>query len=154
MPSIHSQTCWSGRIRVTARYRDGSVDVDEFDNLITDAGRDLLRDALLAGTNADIVYVALGASTQTPAATDTSLIDERFRKVVTKQERNGTGSVITTVYVAPAEANDFIIEEIGWFAGSDATDATNSGVMIARVLYSRDKTDLESLQIDRTDTLT
>lgn len=144
---------WHGRVRVTARYVDGSVEVDEFDNLITDAGLNLMRDSLKEGLSAEIRYTALGSDATAPASTDTSLGSEQFRKPVTTETDNGTGSVVHTTYISPGEANDFVIEEIGWFAGADASDATDSGVLVARVNYSRDKTDLESLQIDRTDTL-
>lgn len=136
---------WRGRVRVTARREDGTTEVWEGDNLITDAGRDALAGAL-RGEPVEITAVALGADNTPPASGDRSLGQERFRKAVTAQSAGaGNGETITTVYIGPGEANDFTIQEIGWF--------TADGRMIARVLYSRDKTSLESLQIDRTDTI-
>jgi len=151
---IKERIPWHGKIKIIARHKDGTEEVTELENIITDAGKNLLR-GFLDGTVTDgaIKYVALGASSTTPAAGDTQLGDERFRKQVTKQETGSAGVLDTTVYIAPYEANDFIIEEIGWFAGANATETANSGVMIARVLYSRAKTELESLQIVRTDTI-
>lgn len=125
-------------------------------NLITDAGLNLFRD-LLAGTITDgeIKYVALGNSALTPDYGQTSLGSEQFRKQTSFQgpDTTGPGKLITELYVADTEANNFQTEEIGWFAGSGATATVNSGVMIARILYSRQKNNLESWTIRRTDTI-
>ncbi|MFK7695922.1 hypothetical protein [Paenibacillus sp. HJGM_3] len=150
---ISEKVGWHGRIKVTITYRDGSVDVEEFDNLITNAGKNLLRDALQVFTDCEIKYMAWGSGTTAPAATQTQLVSEAGRKAVTRQTAGGTGVGVTTVYLAPFDAN-VQIQELGWFAGATATSAANSGVMIARVLFSRLKNNLESIQVDRTDTIT
>ena len=62
------------------------------------------------------------------------------------------GQVNTVHYITPAEAVG-AIEELGWFAGAAAGAGAGTGIMISRVLYSRVKTNLESLQIERLDTL-
>ena len=90
--------------------------------------------------------------TPTPAATDTTLHHETFRKAVTVQSAGSAGVGTTTLYVAPQDDNA-VIAEIGWFAGASATGATGSGAMVARVLYNHNHTNLESLQITRQDTL-
>lgn len=136
---------WRGQVRVIARGVDGRVSVWEGPNQITDAGRAKLA-AALRGEPVEITHVALGADNTPPSPGDVALGDERFRKPVTAQSAGpGVGQTVTTVYIAPGEANGFPIEEIGWF--------TADGTLIARVLYSREKTALESLQIDRTDTI-
>lgn len=119
--------------------------------MITDAGLNLIAQALRDGTSIEIKYVALGAGNTPPSPSDTKLEDERFRKPVSRQLPLGTGGTQTIAYIAPHEANDFVIQEIGVFAGPDATDEPNTGVLIARALYSRQKTPLESLQITRDD---
>lgn len=119
--------------------------------MLTDAGLNLLAQALRDGSDIEIKYIALGAGSTEPAAGDTKLEDERFRKAVTKQEAGGTGESKTITYIAPFEANDFEIQEIGAFAGVGATSTPGSGVLIARALYNRQKTELESLQITRSD---
>lgn len=88
-----------------------------------------------------------------PAATDLGLNSEQFRKQVTTQSQVGTGQGQTTVYLAPSEATTFTIQEIGWFGGATASSAANSGILLARVLYNTSKTNLESLQVQRIDTL-
>lgn len=123
-------------------------------NMITDAGLNYMRDLLDGTINppTSIQYIALGTSSTPVSASDTKLGNEVFRKAVTKQEKLGTGQVQTICYIAPYEAN-FQIEEIGVFAGPDATEEKDSGVLIARVLWSHLKNELESLQIVRTDTI-
>lgn len=143
---------WHGRIKVIITYADGSQQIDEFDNLITDAGRGLLRDTLRgAVTDAKIRYLALGTSTTAPAISDTQLGAEVFRKAVTSFTTSGNTATITNVYVAPGDAVGVGIQELGWFAGPDATTTANSGVLLARVLYAHNKTNVESIQFQRTD---
>lgn len=146
---------WRGRVKVIARYLDGRVEVEEFENLITNAGKNMVRD-MLDGTVTDgaVKYIELGSGNTPPAGAQVALITPQFRKLVTQQTLPGTGAVRTVAYIAPGEANGFTIHELGWFAGAAATAATGSGIMIARVLYNRAKTNLESLQIERTDTFT
>lgn len=144
---------WHGWVRVLRTYRDGHVEVDEFPNLITNAGHALVCGALQGAiTDSKIKYVALGTSSTTPAAGDAQLGAEAFRKAVTKFTYTaGASNFTTTVYIAPSEAN-IAIAEIGWFAGSSATSSANTGTLVAHVLYSHTHTNLESIQIDRTDT--
>lgn len=154
MLHVHEAVGWQGHVTVTARQPDGSLTVERFRNLITNAGLNLLRDALGGyATDGQIKYVALGSGATAPAASDTGLALEEFRKAVTSQSAPATGELLTRLYVAPDEATTFTIRELGWFAGPAATSTPGSGVLVARVLYERTKTSLESLQIDRTDTL-
>jgi hypothetical protein len=142
---------WAGHIKVTVRYEDGHEQVDEFENLITDVGLDLLVSAL-NGVDAQIYYLAWGTSSTAPATTDTTLVAESGRKAVTSAVAGTTGAYVTTVYLSPSDAN-VAIEELGWFAGSTASATVDTGVMIARVLYSHTKSSLESITVERTDTL-
>ena len=125
-------------------------------NMVMDVGLNLLRD-LLIGNAADgeIKYVALGNNATAPGALHTQLLAEQFRKAVTFQAADGStpGKLYTELYLADTEANTFKCEEIGWFAGAAATASTNSGILVARVLYSRQKTNLETWTIRRTDTI-
>lgn len=142
---------WSGwvKIIIAGPYKQKVINLP---NLITDAGLNLIRQALKdTAFDAEIKYVALGNSNIAPAAGDVKLGNEIFRKAVTKQEEPGTGQVKTICYIAPYECNQQI-EEIGWFAGVGATGAKDSGVLVARVLWPHLKNELESLTIERTDT--
>jgi hypothetical protein len=117
---------------------------------ITNAGLNLLRDAMLgAATDTTVHYVAIGTGTSTPTATQTQLDTEVFRKAVTSYSNGGSdGEGIITMYLSPQDSVGTTIGEIGWFAGSSATSSSNSGVMIARALYSptHTHTNQESIQ--------
>ncbi len=146
---------WTSNVRITARDLNGCVlDVVERKNLIVNVGLNMVRDALdTAAFDAEIKRIALGTDNTPPLLTDTQLGAEVFRKVVTSSSTPATGQLNTVWYIAPAEAVA-AIEEIGWFAGAAAGAAANSGILVARVLYSRNKTALESLQIERLDAFT
>lgn len=144
---------WKGRVRFVVRRSGRAGQEVVVENLITDAGKALLAQALRDGAALpEITYVAVGSSSTAPAAGDTQLGTETFRKAVTSQAQGaGTNQTVTTAYIAPAEAVGQI-EEVGWFAGS-ASGTANSGTLVARVLYSKLKDALESIQIERTDTI-
>jgi len=125
-------------------------------NMIMDAGLNMMRD-LLSGaiTDGEIKYVALGDGSAPTAAGQVALQNERFRKIVTAQSNDTQpGKLFTDLFVADFEANNFECQEIGWFAGAGSTTTSGSGIMVARVLYHRQKTNLESWTIRRTDTIT
>lgn len=146
------QIAWKGFFRLII-FGTAGFETVLLPNRITDAGLNYLRDLLdgtILSSDTAIKYVAMGSSNTPPADGDTKLGNEIFRKVVTKQELPGVGQLKTICYIAPYEACQQI-EEIGVFAGPDAASTKDSGVLIARVLYSRLKTNLESWQVERTD---
>ena len=143
---------WSGRVVVHVLDEAGAVTESvEFENIITDAGKTLLAAALMGGTTPlEILYMAWGDDPTAPVVGDTTLGNETGRKTVTSQAAGGAaGEVDTIVYLGPADAVGDI-EELGWFAGN-ATVTTDSGTLIAHTLYSRSKTNQESIQVSRTD---
>lgn len=103
---------------------------------MTNVGRNLIRDALAGLASPKITYVAVGAGTTPPAATDTQLQNEFFRKPVTTYT-NGTnpGEIIIALYLAPGDAVGQNVQEFGFFGGS-ATSAFNTGTLLARGLYA------------------
>ena len=143
---------WGCNIKITSRYKDGSVEVDEFHNSIHNAALNAMRD-LLDGdvTDLQIKYFAWGNDNSAVDATDTDLGNELGRKAITSQTAGGTG-VMTTVTIIQSTEAVAQLEEFGWFAGADAGAGAGTGIMISRVLYSRNKTGLESIQVERTDT--
>lgn len=149
---------WLGKWEMIIRDRAGNI-IERTGlrpNLITDAGLNMFRD-LLSGaiTDGEIKYVALGSGSTAPANDQTQLVAEEFRKLVTSQTNQAAaGELETILFVADSEANTFTTEEIGWFAGAAASATANTGIMIARVLYSRAKTNMESWTIRRLDKVT
>ena len=155
---IRGKRTWAGRIRVTVRDLEGNItDVQEFDNLLTTAGFNMMRDGLYGDvSDFEVKALTIGDDATAPTIADTVLGNETFRKARSSQSKPGAGQVKYTQYIAPAEAVG-TIEELGWVAGAAVNTASpagkDTGIMIARVLYSRNKTSLESLQIERTDTV-
>jgi len=150
---LHS---WIGKWEVVIRDLNNNV-IERTNikpNLIMDDGINMLRD-LISGaiTDGEIKYIALGDSDTTPAINQHTLGNEKFKKLITSQtNQTGIGILLTTVFISDSEANDFKTEEIAWFAGISASETIDSGIMVARVLYSRQKNNLESWTINRTDT--
>jgi hypothetical protein len=114
---------------------------------VTDAGANLYRDSSKGSSVPKITYVALGTSTTSPTAADTKLGNEVFRKAVTSYTNGATGEILINMYLAPTDAIGDDIEEVGFFGGSSASSAANTGVLLARGLYHHNaKTSLESIQ--------
>jgi hypothetical protein len=102
--------------------------------------------------NANYSYPATStAIVNTPAATDTLLQNEQFRKYyATVLNGSAQGEGIMRCYLAPQDAL-IQIAEFGWFATSTATSTFNTGVLVARAVYSLStgvKTNLQSIQVD------
>lgn len=74
-----------------------------------------------------------------------------LRKRVTKQTGSDTGEILSTIYIAPFEANDQI-DKIRFYGGTKATSVNDSGVPIDEQPYSKLKTQLEAIQLEKTDT--
>jgi len=153
--NIKELTGWLGQWEIVIRDKNGKV-IERTGlkpNLIMDVGLNMFRDVLNGVvTDGEIKYLALGSSATAPANAQTQLVSEQFRKVVTSQANAaGVGVLETILYITELEANGFMTQEIGWFAGAAASGVANTGIMVARVLYSRQKTDLETWTIVRLD---
>jgi len=143
---------WTANVKITVRDLSGEViDVTEFHNLIVTIGLNMLRN-FLAGTIADgkIKYMGVGNDGTPPVIGNIWLGNEVFRKALTSDSLPADGQYQTIFYLAPADAVGWI-REFGWFCGATAGAGFNTGIMISRVLYSRDKTSLESIEIRRDD---
>jgi len=152
---LKSNWKWTTNVKITALDLDGNVkDVTEFHNLITTVGLGMVIDFLWGALgDGEIKDMAVGDDSTAPALTDTTLGNETDRWTMTSQAEASTTSLLSIVYIPPADAVG-AIEEIGWFAGAGCDGVgPDTGIMVSRVLYSRNKTALESLQIERTDTM-
>ena len=144
-------------VKVTVFDLDGNViDVQEFHNLITTVALNMLRDGLAGDvTDFEIKALTVGDDNTAPTMADTVLGNETFRKATTATDKPAAGQFKHTVYITPSEAVG-TIEELGWVAGAAVNTASpagaDTGIMISHVLYSRTKTALESIQVERTDT--
>lgn len=140
-----------GVVSVYVYDGDDLVDVSHTTNLVVDAGLSTLADALNPATPTGITHCAVGTDATAPAATDTQLGAEGFRKAVSAYTPNGVGRHIIDTYVTPGEAN-FTWAEVGWFIAASATPG--SGILYARAAVSVAKTSSVAVLIRREDILT
>lgn len=75
---------------------------------------------------------------------------ELGRKAITKQTGEDTDEIVSTTYIAPFEAN-VSIGKLAWIGGWNATEAKNTGIRVHEVVFNKNKSLLESLQIVKTD---
>ena len=135
---------WQGKVKVIAIQPDGSREITEIKNTIQGDGLNMQRDALAGDvTDLKIKYMAWLNAAQ----------EEFGRKPITSYDTTTPYELLTTTYVAPYEATEETIEYLAWYAGAAATATPGSGIKVAQVAYSRAKTNLESLQVERTDVL-
>ncbi len=148
-----SQLRMSGYVDIAIFNLDGSLkEIRHIKNEIKNVAVNMFRDALHGlAVDLQIKYVAWGSSNTANNVAQTTLVAEFGRKAITSQTNGGTGELVTVTYIGPSEANTPKIEEMGWFAGPLATATPDSGIMVARVLYSHQKTALEAIQSARTD---
>lgn len=151
---MHNNWKWRTNVKVTVWNFAGIPVVERWThNVITRGGLTIARNAVLGESELTFQAVGVGAGADVPSEEDTELQDERIRVEIIRRETVGIDTALTTAYVAPSEANDFIINEIGWFGGDEADpDTIETGVLMSRVLFNHDKSALESVQIDRLDT--
>ena len=152
-----------GNIRITVRDLDGNIlEQVVLKNTITNLLFNLYRDALAGDLthkdDAKIHYLAVGDDDGTIlalAVTNTVLGNEVFRIGLVDTDATATGEYWTQFYLAPSEAVGWI-REVGIYAG-EAADAwgggagIDTGTLIARVFWSRNKTNIESIQYERVD---
>ena len=98
----------------------------EYHNVITTA----VKTAEATSLAANITYGALGTGAGTPAASDTTLFTELFRKLVAGSTSSGNVISVTTFY-GVSEGNG-TLTEFGMF-GFAATGAADSGTLINHV---------------------
>ena len=152
---VNERPGWKGKVEIVVRNVQTGEIVDRTDitNQIKNVALNMMRDVLSgAVTDGEIKYMAWGSGSTANSASQTKLVTEFGRKAVTSQAAGATGVLTTTTYISPSEGTEATIEELGWFAGSGATATADTGILVGRVLYSRAKTALESIQVVRTDT--
>lgn len=120
-------------------------------NIITDVALDEMIEILM-GTASDIQikYLAVGDDDTAVTGVETALGNETFRTAIASQTKTAVGTVTSDFTILNTEAVGSI-EEIGIFGGAAATAAADSGTLIARLLWSKTKTNLEEISIVRTD---
>jgi len=144
---------WLGEWEIIITHKDGTIEKEKLKNRITNVGLNMLRDALYGDvSDCEIKYIALGTDDTALNDADTQLGSEEFRTEDISKVKPSVGRVQNTYIVTDNEAV-VNIREIGLFAGATAGAGADTGIMISRILWSRDKTNLESIQFVRIDTI-
>jgi len=146
---------WNGRyeINVIDKRENEIVDKILINNIITEEALvELLKPLYGDATDIDIKYLAVGTGTASITGVETSLGSEldRYYKV----DQTTSGLNLRTDFTIGSTESQFVIKELGIFAGATATASAETGLLVSRVLYTYDKTgdDIE-LQIARVDTI-
>lgn len=121
----------------------------EHRNLVVDSGKSAIA-ARLAGDVAvanrgEITYGAVGTGGSTPAAGDTTLETELFRKVLALRQFSGNVATFR-LFLNTSEGNGTLLE-FGLF-GEDASGTADSGTLFNRVNINKVKTVAETLTIE------
>jgi hypothetical protein len=150
---MDQQCGWLGEYEIIILHKNGTKEKQKVKNRITNAGLNMIRDAMLGNvSDLKLKYIAFGDSAIAIDDTQTQLGNERFRTSWVDQKVTGVGQIQSNAILLDNEAV-FHIQEIGIFAGATASTTANTGIMISRILWSRNKTSLESIQFTRTDSI-
>lgn len=131
---------------------EGKIIVQEYDEhgiikeeiVFNRVMNDFLNEAIsmLTGTSLndyELKYLAFGTDGTAPTDNDTQLGNEIYRTPVTSLLKIDVGKVESKYFLQDNQALD-VIREIAFFGGSSATGAANSGKLLSRILFFRDRT--------------
>jgi hypothetical protein len=125
--------------------KTGEVKVETLHNIACTTGKTSLAQRLVGASKGEITYFAVGTGTDAPAAGDTTLQTELYRKQISV--RSSSGAIATfRIFFNVSEANG-ALKEIGLF-GDDATVTADTGTLFARAAIDKTKTSSETLTID------
>lgn len=143
---------WIGQYEIVVTKKDGTVEKELLDNIITDDGLQFLSE-VIAGeqSSGKYLYLGIGTGTALPSSGDSQLVNELERVPFRDYTFPSNGVARQRALIRDTEGV-FHIKELGVFAGDSATEDVNTGVLVSRVLYERDKTNLETIQVTRIDT--
>lgn len=116
------------RIEIIESITGQILDVIECHNLVTLAGRNLVRDFLNSLSPSSLSHFAIGTGTTAPTANDTGLQTEIFRDIFTKRT-SSSGKLQSQYYLASSALNGNTLAEAGLF------NAASGGTLFARVTY-------------------
>lgn len=143
---------WAGTFIIeTKDTKTGQVKQEIVKNKVMDNVLNKLI-GVLQGTAPDLQtkYLALGTSDTAVTTSDTKLGAEIFRTAVVSQSATNTGEITTEFVILDNEAVG-TIEEIGIFGGDNATTEADSGTLISRILWHKEKTNAEEISVKRVD---
>lgn len=150
---------WEGIIYIKIFNKiTGQIKRFKIKNLITNLGFDeIIKSFYTSAPDMQIKEFAIGTGTTSPAASDTKLSNEIYRISDSTIERSGTGQV-TSEFILKGSEYTGAIEELGIFCGSLAQTwssgaGKDTGLLLARVLWSYTLTVDEEIYFRRVDTI-
>jgi hypothetical protein len=140
-----------GIFKITCKSKGKVISEEIVKNRITNVALNKMIN-ILDGIDPDlqIKYLAIGTDNSPIDDNDSQLGTEVFRTQFQTSDNNADGEFTTTFTILDSEAVT-TWQEIGIFCGSGATASANSGTMLSRILYNRNKTSLEEIEITRLD---
>lgn len=145
-------TGWVGMFYIEVRnVITGETTEEIIHNKITDEALNEMADLLLGFSQGlEIKYLAVGTD-GSDISNPTQLGTEVFRTPPTAgPTRTLVGQIETEFQLLDSEAN-VSIRELGIFVGTTASATTNSGLLLSRILYTKDKNPNEEIVIKRID---
>lgn len=105
---------------------------------VTNAGLNWLRMGFTGSNTIQINYLAVGTGTTAPTVNDTQLAAEAYRVPPSGYTNGANGVISMNGFIDMAYANVTISEValFGSMTGNTATSSANTGVLIARGLWS------------------
>jgi len=143
---------WQGDYIIRCKNKEtGEITEEVIHNRIMDIALNKIINILdNIDPDLDIKYLAIGTDNTAITDSDTQLGNEIFRTQFLTSDNDAIGQFTTTFSVLDSEAVAQW-EEIGIFCGDSATSSADTGTMLSRILYSRDKTALEEIDFIRLD---
>lgn len=143
-----------GHAVFTLLRADGSIkEIKSYDNLVATVGRAAIADHLTAGspspTALRVDYVALGSGINAPANGDTTLQTEVFRKATASANNVDNVATITGYFFATDTNGTY--KEAGLFMS--ATSTPGSGTLLSRVAIDITKSNVETMIVEWTVTI-
>lgn len=144
-----------GKVKLTWKdAKSGKILViEEFENIFCTVGKNSIAQRLSGNTTGNIGiinYCAVGTNGTAANIADIKLGTELFRKLVSVRTVTGNAVEFRTFFTE-SEANGTLLE-VGLF-GDNATITADSGVLYSHRVISRTKTNLETLTVDWTLTI-
>ncbi len=141
----------TGTLTLTLKKGDGSVEVDEYKNLVVTVGRNHIADQLADQGEAAMSHMAIGTNSTTQVAADTALGTELNRKALTSKTQGAGADAHKITYIgdwAPGEGTG-AITEAGIFNSAAA------GTMLTRTTFPvKNKSASDTLSIQWTISIT
>jgi len=155
MSTINDLLGWCGEFKISIYNKETDTVEDHIiKNRITNVALDAIINILdNIDPNLNIKFLAIGTDNTPLNDNDTTLGAEVFRTQFLTSDNNAVGQFTTTFAMLDSEAVGQW-EEIGIFCGDSATASADTGIMLSRILFSRNKTNLEEIDVTRLDTVT